>query len=110
MKRSVALEPGVVYQDVDCAEPLPHFGEHRLHFVLAADISAHSDRFAAAALNRFHHAVGLIRIRSVVDYHIRACHPERERAGFADAGVRAGHERLLVFQRLEWVWRRVHDL
>ena len=59
VKGSVALEPGVVHQNVDCAESHQHFGEHRLHFVLAADICADRDCFTPFCLDRVHDSLRL---------------------------------------------------
>ena len=98
-KGRVLLQPGVVDQNIDCSELLQHLGEHRLHLVFAADIGANGYRFAPRIADQCDHALGFFRMRDVVDHDVGAGGAEREGAGFANAGVRAGHERLLLTQR-----------
>ena len=65
----VALQAGVVDQDVDRAEFLDHPREHRLHLVLLTDVGLMRVGDAAASPDRGNHLLGLLGLGHIVDDH-----------------------------------------
>ena len=109
VKGGIALQSGVIDQDVDRSEMRDGLGEHLPDLFLLAHVGAYHHGITATGSNLIGNALGFVRVCDVVDRHIRARCAEGESAGFADAGTRTGDECFLVFEGLLRIyWGRRH--
>ena len=95
------MQAGVVDEDVNRPPLRDHLGEHRLHLLLVAHVGLDGHGLPAGlGANVRADRLGRLRVGDVVDDHVRAGRRERTRAAFADPGIRARDERLLIEQWL----------
>jgi predicted pyridoxine 5'-phosphate oxidase superfamily flavin-nucleotide-binding protein len=94
----IFLEAGIVDEDVDRAELMDHPLEHRLDFVLLADIRAMGEDICAATRGFFHDSIGSFGAGDVVDHHVGPSLGQRDGNGLANAGISAGNQCFLPLE------------
>ena len=82
--------------------------EHRLHFVLLVHVRLNRQRLDAALAGFLRHGFCGLRVRDVINHHIRARVRERNGHGQADARVGAGDDGRLAGQHLRDRMPRQH--
>ena len=93
------LNPGVIYQHIDRAKRVEHFGEHGLHLVFPGDIGLHDEMFAGAGFfDQRQRGFGFRLIVVIVDGDVRAFFGEPDRNRLADTGRCAGDQGVLSLQ------------
>ena len=97
--RRVALQAGVVDEDVDGPELLDGAAEHVRDFRFHGDVGAQRQRSAARPRDVVGDLDRLVLAVPVVDDDIGARLAERDGDGLADSRIRAGDERLLSSER-----------
>ena len=92
----ILLQAGIVNENVDRSEFLDHLSEHLLYLLFLRNIGL--KRKGPATRSGYSVDYGLRHIISahIVHHHVRACFPQRNRDGFTDAGICAGHEGFFV--------------
>ena len=103
VKGRVALQAGVIDEDVDGPKSRQQLGEHRCDLFFAADIGLKRDCFPTSLSNLLRHPFRILWAGYIINRDCRAGRSERERTRLADSRVRTGNKRLLIFQRLNGV-------
>ena len=94
----IALQPGIVDQDVYSPELLNHVSEQARNLVFRRHIGLQRDGIDARAPNFLDYGIGCVIARNVVHDDVRARLAERNRDSAADTGIGAGHQRFLSDQ------------
>jgi hypothetical protein len=98
VKSSIALQAGVVHCDVQRTEMIDFLGEHRLDFVLIADVRLDRDRVASTHFDRVRDLLCRRGIDHVIDHDVGSACCESECHRFSNSAVRSGHERWLSLE------------
>jgi len=85
LKRCVALNAGIVDENVQCAEFIHYPGEHLFNLLLIRNVCVHTDRAPALRSDRFNHGLCAVFIGNVIDCNIGAGRCERLDNRLADA-------------------------
>ena len=95
LKRRVALQAGIVDQDVDCAERGNRPPEHLRDVAFGRDVALAGDGVRPGGANELNHFIGGRLVGHIVDDHICAGGTQFDRDGPAYAGVGPGYDRFL---------------
>jgi hypothetical protein len=85
VKCRVSLQPGVVDQDIDGAEPFDHMAEHVLDLVLLRHVGFVCISLGARSTDRVDNRLSAILAGHVIDHDIGTGLPQSDRRSLADA-------------------------